>query len=543
MEIRRTALALAGLCVLSSFGTHVCSPIFADVCGPSGKGGLQDLPEVSWDEVKANNNEQSCWTVIDGVVVNVTEWLHSHPGGKSVLLKHAGGDSTEAFTQIHLKSPAAKQKLLSLAIGIVPNLEGGIQETCEKQTWGDDKEQDATRISLQQYSMEEVQSHNDEQSCWVVIDGFVVDATLFLNKHPGGASRISNMAGKDATDAFTTIGHSNAAKKLVAHYAIGTVGNTSIIKPSVSEDELHGDWLSANFPLLSRLNSGHDKKHMHKLLGGMTAASYAWRLVIAVGSGFTRFTMSRPTIFNVATLSLHMALPLSALQFEVPKMKKQFNIIYDSRRLEIILFCTKYASATALRWYSPAGADLMLKFAHVVAMHIIIDLSNQYYNPHYEENGTPVRGTKKTIWGEHDKETWERVFARAFHHFGPMFSQTLAVMMSLDLVSSRCDPRAVIDTMFWALLPIQGHAFTSTLVRKNILVEGLLNFSLYGIMLLPGSANAIFNGGGMLLLSTFTYMFLRCVIPHTPVTKYGIYVFIISGATWIRRRSEKAKGD
>eukprot|EP00444_Apocalathium_aciculiferum_P061054 CAMPEP_0183601140 /NCGR_PEP_ID=MMETSP0371-20130417/180287_1 /TAXON_ID=268820 /ORGANISM="Peridinium aciculiferum, Strain PAER-2" /LENGTH=465 /DNA_ID=CAMNT_0025813223 /DNA_START=81 /DNA_END=1476 /DNA_ORIENTATION=- len=414
----------------------------------------------------------------------------------------------------------------------------------------DDKEQDASRVSLQQYSMEDVQSHNDEQSCWVVIDGVVVDATLFLNKHPGGASRIVNMAGKDATDPFTTIGHSLAAKKLVAHYAIGTVGNTSIIKPSVSESELHGDWFSANFPLVSRLNSGHDKKHMHKLLGGMTVASYAWRLVIAVGSGFTRFTMSRPTIFNIATLSLHMALPLSALQFEVPKLKKEFHIIYDSRRLEIILFCTKYASATALRWYSPAGADLMLKFAHVVAMHIIIDLSTQYYNPHYDENGTPVRGTKKTIWDEWDKETWERVFARAFHHFGPMFSQTLAVMMSgqrdlgegvrpsipslwadvlanpavmmsLDLVSSRCDPRAVIDTMFWALLPIQGHAFTSTLVRKNILEPGILNFSLYGIMLLPGSANAIFNGGGVLLLSTFTYMFLRCVLPHTPVTKYG----------------------
>mmetsp|Transcript_53095 Transcript_53095/g.137346 ORF Transcript_53095/g.137346 Transcript_53095/m.137346 type:complete len:434 (+) Transcript_53095:79-1380(+) len=407
----------------------------------------------------------------------------------------------------------------------------------------DGKEQDANRLSLQQYSMEDVQSHNDEQSCWVVIDGVVVDATLFLNKHPGGASRIVNMAGKDATDPFTTIGHSLAAKKLVAHYAIGTVGNTSIIKPSLSESELHGDWFSANFPLVSRLNSGHDKKHMHKLLGGMTVASYAWRLVIAVGSGFTRFTMSRPTIFNIATLSLHMALPLSALQFEVPKLKKQLNILYDSRRLEIILFCAKYASATALRWYSPAGADLMLKFAHVVAMHIIIDLSTQYYNPHYDENGTPVRGTKKTIWDEWDKETWERVFARAFHHFGPMFSQTLAVMMSLDLVSSRCDPRAVIDTMFWALLPIQGHAFTSTLVRKNILEPGILNFSLYGIMLLPGSANAIFNGGGVALLSTFTYMFLRCVLPHTPVTKYGIYVFLISVATWIRRRSEKAKGD
>lgn len=46
---------------------------------------------------------------------------------------------------------------------------------------------------------EEVQKHNTRESCWVIIDGQVYDATSVLAWHPGGAAVILKNAGKDAT--------------------------------------------------------------------------------------------------------------------------------------------------------------------------------------------------------------------------------------------------------------------------------------------------------------------------------------------------------
>jgi L-lactate dehydrogenase (cytochrome) len=62
-------------------------------------------------------------------------------------------------------------------------------------------------------SFEEVQKHNKQSDCWVVIDvgfslcrridanhqGNVYDVTDFIENHPGGAGIIVQNAGKDAT--------------------------------------------------------------------------------------------------------------------------------------------------------------------------------------------------------------------------------------------------------------------------------------------------------------------------------------------------------
>ena len=48
-------------------------------------------------------------------------------------------------------------------------------------------------------SYAEVQRHNTRESCWVVIDGQVYDATSVLAWHPAGAEVILRLAGQDAT--------------------------------------------------------------------------------------------------------------------------------------------------------------------------------------------------------------------------------------------------------------------------------------------------------------------------------------------------------
>lgn len=47
--------------------------------------------------------------------------------------------------------------------------------------------------------------HNTRESCWVVLYGNVYDVTDFLSSHPGGASIILKLAGRDATDEYDPV--------------------------------------------------------------------------------------------------------------------------------------------------------------------------------------------------------------------------------------------------------------------------------------------------------------------------------------------------
>ena len=52
-------------------------------------------------QVKANNTAKSCWSVIDGYVYNLTNWINSHPGGSGAILFLCGTDGTNAFKAQH----------------------------------------------------------------------------------------------------------------------------------------------------------------------------------------------------------------------------------------------------------------------------------------------------------------------------------------------------------------------------------------------------------------------------------------------------------
>lgn len=50
--------------------------------------------------------------------------------------------------------------------------------------------------------MSEVGLHKSEESCWIVLNGKVLDVTNYLEEHPGGVNKIMQYAGQDATKAF-----------------------------------------------------------------------------------------------------------------------------------------------------------------------------------------------------------------------------------------------------------------------------------------------------------------------------------------------------
>ena len=73
------------------------------------------------------------------------------------------------------------------------------------------------------YTWKEVATHNNRESCWIVIRENVYDVTKFLKYHPGGFDKLMQVAGTDATELFEQQKHSNNAKKERKAYRIGTV--------------------------------------------------------------------------------------------------------------------------------------------------------------------------------------------------------------------------------------------------------------------------------------------------------------------------------
>ncbi|XP_051113519.1 cytochrome b5-like [Andrographis paniculata] len=78
------------------------------------------------------------------------------------------------------------------------------------------------------FTMQEVSQHTSREDCWLLIDGKVYDVTKFLEDHPGGDEVLLASTGKDATDDFEDIGHSDSAKASMEEFYIGDINASSI---------------------------------------------------------------------------------------------------------------------------------------------------------------------------------------------------------------------------------------------------------------------------------------------------------------------------
>merc|ERR1712070_684683 len=139
----------------------------AAAAGGGGGGGGYTLEEVA-----KHNSKASCWVVLDGKVLDVTNFLSEHPGGELAILTFAGKDATEEFNMIHPPDVVGKYAPDSI-IGEIGSGGGGGGGGGAVQGDGG-------------ITMEEVAKHNSKASCWVVLDGKVLDVTKFLADHPGG---------------------------------------------------------------------------------------------------------------------------------------------------------------------------------------------------------------------------------------------------------------------------------------------------------------------------------------------------------------------
>lgn len=85
-------------------------------------------------------------------------------------------------------------------------------------------------------TLQEVEKHNTEEDCWIIVKNKVYDCTEYLELHPGGVDSITINAGADATEDFVAI-HSAKATKMLEKYYIGNL-DTSTVQKDKKPDEL-----------------------------------------------------------------------------------------------------------------------------------------------------------------------------------------------------------------------------------------------------------------------------------------------------------------
>ncbi|KAL9557078.1 hypothetical protein PS6_001999 [Mucor atramentarius] len=91
------------------------------------------------------------------------------------------------------------------------------------------------------YSLDDVSKHNTKDDLWMTIHNKVYNITEFVLEHPGGEEvlldeagmqyqfklTVYNALGKDATEAFEDIGHSDEAREILEKYLVGTLDEAS----------------------------------------------------------------------------------------------------------------------------------------------------------------------------------------------------------------------------------------------------------------------------------------------------------------------------
>lgn len=80
-----------------------------------------------------------------------------------------------------------------------------------------------------------MEKHNNEEDCWVAINGLVYDFTEFAEEHPAGAESIHILAGTDGSEAFAAV-HNERILEDFDNEIMGRLVNSPDNSKEVSEE-------------------------------------------------------------------------------------------------------------------------------------------------------------------------------------------------------------------------------------------------------------------------------------------------------------------
>ena len=185
------------------------------------------LRDISLEELSQHNTQSDCWVALFGIVYDLTSFAErSHPGGSKAIRSLAGVDGTSLFETAH-----SQDMLETFQYEQIGRLVDSVEKTAP-----DTQGEEPRRV----ISEDEMTSHSMSGDLWVAILGNVYDLSDFAHRHPGGASLIHGVAGKDATQDFLQTGtHTKDFLSLVQDKIIGRF-STKPIDSSDRNDEATG---------------------------------------------------------------------------------------------------------------------------------------------------------------------------------------------------------------------------------------------------------------------------------------------------------------
>eukprot|EP00977_Amphora_coffeiformis_P022572 scaffold11051_cov165-Amphora_coffeaeformis.AAC.1 len=209
--------------------------------------------QVTYASMALHDVPEDCWMEIHGNVYDLTEYAPDHPGGPEYVTDYCGMEATSAFDMEHSTSLLGliRQYNLGEAVSTLSLIEGestmdtpatapsnpadvGSSDDSEDSSDEEGYESPyvvpggrsptttaatapgnavaATTVAaatttttkpegcpVQYYSTATVAEHNSRFDCWYILYGNVWDFTSYVNVHPGGARRVFQYCGTDAT--------------------------------------------------------------------------------------------------------------------------------------------------------------------------------------------------------------------------------------------------------------------------------------------------------------------------------------------------------
>jgi cytochrome P450/NADPH-cytochrome P450 reductase len=86
---------------------------------------------------------------------------------------------------------------------------------------------------LPEYDWDEILRHDRSGNFWIVVRGGVYDVSEWMYRHPGGAKKLIEAWGQDATELFNSIGHSDEAWFLTQSFKVGLVQEGSQLPENI----------------------------------------------------------------------------------------------------------------------------------------------------------------------------------------------------------------------------------------------------------------------------------------------------------------------
>jgi len=95
-----------------------------------------------------------------------------------------------------------------------------------------------------------VSKHTEREDVWMIIHGKVYNVTKYLEDHPGGEEVLLDRGGKDATEDYEDVGHSNEARKQLLPYEVGELPPSEKEETKSSSGGSGGGGLSIMIPVV-----------------------------------------------------------------------------------------------------------------------------------------------------------------------------------------------------------------------------------------------------------------------------------------------------